>query len=155
AWSRQGFCATRSSNVEVEGTVGVGRAATGRTLVRRLGRERGVGLLLIVAFVLLRIWDPNIVEEVRLKTFDVYQQLRPRQNDQLPIAIVDIDEASLAEYGQWPWPRTRLARLVDRLTEAGAVAIAFDIVFPEPDRTSPNLLADSIENIDDATRAVL
>jgi adenylate cyclase len=132
-----------------------GWVATAQALVRRLGRERTVGLLLIVGFVLLRIWDPNIVEDIRLKTFDVYQQLRPRQYDALPIAIVDIDEASLAEYGQWPWPRTRLAKLVDRLTESGAVAIAFDIVFPEPDRTSPNLLADSIENIDEATRAVL
>lgn len=106
-------------------------------------------------FVGLRIWDPSVIQEIRLKAFDNYQKLRPRDYQELPVVIVDIDETSLARYGQWPWPRTRLAMLTDRLTEAGAVAIAFDIVFPEPDRTSPDLLADSMEHIDEATRAVL
>jgi adenylate cyclase len=128
---------------------------TGRALARRLGFDRLIGLLLLGLFASLRIWDPGIVEEVRLKAFDIYQVLHPRAHQELPVAIVDIDEASLAEYGQWPWPRTRLAALVDRLTAAGAVAIAFDIVFPEPDRTSPNLLADSIDHLDEATRAIL
>ena len=50
--------------------------------------------------------------------------------------IVDIDEEALAEYGQWPWPRTIVARLVDKLTEQGAAVIAFDVVFAEPDRSS-------------------
>ena len=54
---------------------------------------------------------------------------------------IDIDETSIEKYGQWPWPRNLLARLVDRLTEAGSAVIAFDIVFSEADRTSPkNLL---------------
>ena len=51
--------------------------------------------------------------------------------------IVDIDEESLKEIGQWPWPRTVLADLVDKLAANGAAAIGFDIVFPEPDRMSP------------------
>jgi CHASE2 domain-containing sensor protein len=51
--------------------------------------------------------------------------------------IIDIDEDSLSSYGQWPWPRTRIAELVTRLTELGALAIAFDIIFAEPDRLSP------------------
>ena len=129
--------------------------AARRDLGRAIGFRRGVGLLLMGMFVSLRIWDPGIVAEVRLKAFDIYQELHPRDHQQLPVAIVDIDEASLAKYGQWPWPRTRLAMLVDRLTEAGAAAIAFDIVFPEANRTSPDLLADSIEHIDEATRTAL
>jgi adenylate cyclase len=52
------------------------------------------------------------------------------------VRIVDIDEDALAEYGQWPWPRTIVARLVDKLTEQGALVIAFDVVFAEPDRSS-------------------
>ncbi|MGV3491905.1 MAG: CHASE2 domain-containing protein [Devosia sp.] len=68
--------------------------------------------------------------------FDAYQRLLPRAEAGAPVAVVDIDEASIAELGQWPWPRTTMARLVDRLGEAGAATIAFDIVFPEPDRTS-------------------
>jgi adenylate cyclase len=123
--------------------------------IRQIGPERAVGLLLIGMLVSLRIWDPALVEEIRLKTFDIYQEISPRQRQNLPVTIVDIDEASLARFGQWPWPRTRLAAMVDKLTAAGAVAIAFDVVFPEPDRTSPDLLADSIERLDEATRAVL
>src|SRR5262249_22288126 len=115
---------------------------------RQLGFERTIGLLLIGLFVTLRLWDPAIVEEIRLKSFDIYQELRPRAQQQLPVAIVDIDEASLAKYGQWPWPRTRLAAMIDRLTQAGAAAIALDVVFPEPDRTSPDIIADSIDNLD-------
>lgn len=126
-----------------------------RLFIRQIGPERAVGLLLMGMLVSLRIWDPALVEEVRLKTFDLYQEISPRQHRELPVAIVDIDEASLSKFGQWPWPRTRLAAMVDRLTAAGAVAIAFDVVFPEPDRTSPDLLADSIERLDEATRAAL
>jgi adenylate cyclase len=55
----------------------------------------------------------------------------------LPVRIVDIDEDSLKQIGQWPWPRTVLATLVQKLTANGAAAIGFDIVFPEPDRMSP------------------
>jgi adenylate cyclase len=70
--------------------------------------------------------------------FDTYQQIRPRSFDaSLPVRIVDIDEESLKRIGQWPWPRTVLAKLVETLTADGAAAIGFDIVFPEPDRLSP------------------
>ena len=55
----------------------------------------------------------------------------------MPVKIVDIDDASLARIGQWPWPRTQLAELLERLTQAGAAAIAFDMVFAERDRSSP------------------
>ena len=50
------------------------------------------------------------------------------------IVIVDIDEASLAREGRWPWSRQRLGELVQALAEAGAVVVAFDVVFPEPER---------------------
>ena len=52
------------------------------------------------------------------------------------VAILDIDEASLARYGQWPWPRDFLGEVTTRLFEAGVSVVAFDVVFPEPDRTS-------------------
>jgi adenylate cyclase len=51
--------------------------------------------------------------------------------------VVDIDEESLKQVGQWPWPRTVLADLVTKLGQNGAAAIGFDMVFPEPDRMSP------------------
>jgi adenylate cyclase len=58
-----------------------------------------------------------------------------------PIRVVDIDDDSLRKIGQWPWPRTTVAQLIDKLREAGSAVIAFDIDFAEPDRTSPKLLS--------------
>ena len=93
-------------------------------------------LALIVA---LRAWDPMPVELMRDLAFDVYQRTKPREQDVKAslVRIVDIDDESLARHGQWPWPRTLIAQLVDKLTEAKVAAIGFDIVFSEPDRLSP------------------
>ena len=92
----------------------------------------------IAAALVLRIWDPSPVARLRAVVFDTYQQISPRQFDPgLPLRIVDIDEESLKRVGQWPWPRTVLAELVKKLTDNGAAAVGFDMVFPEPDRMSP------------------
>src|SRR5579863_3917381 len=119
---------------------------------RWFGLARAVCIVLLFALVPLRVIDPRPLEEVRLRTFDLFQVLRPREQTARPVVIVDIDEASLKEIGQWPWPRTIVADLVTRLTALGAVAIGFDAVFPEPDRTSPNQLASTLRDLDDATR---
>ncbi len=107
------------------------------TPTRLVGRV-ALGLLLA-----LRIWDPAPVEVVRLQSFDQYQRWSPRVRKARPVVIVDIDDSSLAEIGQWPWPRTILADLVDKLFVAGAVAVAFDVVFAEPDRMSPARFAET------------
>ena len=119
------------------------------------GFGRAVGVVWLIAFVSLRILDPAPLEAFRLKVFDYYQWIKPRVSPPQPIAIVDIDEASLREFGQWPWPRTRIADLVTRLTQSGAIVVAFDIVFAEPDRLSPNLVARDFRGLDDETRAKL
>ncbi|MGD0334707.1 MAG: adenylate/guanylate cyclase domain-containing protein [Xanthobacteraceae bacterium] len=119
---------------------------------RQFGLARAVCTLLLLALVPLRIADPRPLEELRLRTFDLLQVLRPRQQTARPVVIADIDEASLKEVGQWPWPRTVVADLVSRLRELGAVAIGFDIVFAEPDRMSPALAAESFRGLDAATR---
>jgi len=93
--------------------------------------------LILVGALVLRAGDPGEVARLRDVAFDTMQRLHPRPySPDLPVRIVDIDEAALAEYGQWPWPRTILAKLVDKLTEKGAAVIAFDAVFAEPDRSS-------------------
>ncbi len=113
----------------------------GWRLGRSFGWARIVALGLVVALLALRIADPVPVQVVRNLTFDVYQQMKPRAPAPFPVAILDVDDPSIAEIGQWPWPRTRFAELVDRATADGAVAIAFDIVFAEPDRLSPPRIA--------------
>jgi adenylate cyclase len=119
---------------------------------RKFGLTRAICVLLLLALVPLRVLDPPPLQEVRLRTFDFYQSLRPRQTESRPVVIVDIDEASLKEIGQWPWPRTIVADLVTQLTQLGAVAIGFDVLFAEPDRMSPSIAATSFRNLDEETR---
>lgn len=108
--------------------------------MRKLG-FMAVGLLMVVLVVALRIVDPYPVRAARLFYFDYLQRLDPRPFAELPVRVVDIDEASLAAVGQWPWPRDRLAELVRRLSDDyGAAVIAFDVLFPEPDRLSVSRL---------------
>ena len=96
-----------------------------------------VALLVLVNALLLRAIDPSELGRLRDFAFDSFQRLKPRTyHPETPVRIVDIDEVALAQYGQWPWPRTIVARLIDRLTEKGAAVIAFDVVFAEPDRSS-------------------
>lgn len=83
---------------------------------------------------------PLPLQKLHNAVFDQFQRWQPREYREAPVRIIDLDEASLARLGQWPWPRTRVAELVDKLREAGTAAIVFDVLFAEPDRTSPALL---------------
>ena len=97
-----------------------------------------IGVAVLAACTALRATDPGPLSSLRGSGFDSLQRLWPRSlAEPQPVRIVDIDEASLAEVGQWPWPRTTLATLTDELMDMGAAAVAFDMVFPEPDRMSP------------------
>jgi adenylate cyclase len=99
-------------------------------------------LAILVGATLIRIADPFFVQALRLIAFDSYQKLAPAPYDpQTPVKIVDIDEDSLARIGQWPWPRTTIADLLTRIGQSGAAVIAFDMMFSEPDRTSPEQAA--------------
>ena len=96
-----------------------------------------VPLAILLTCIFLRWQDVPFVDQLRLSVFDTYQRISPRTYEDVGVRIVDIDERSLEELGQWPWPRTRLAGLLYRLRSAGAQVVGFDIVFAEPDRTSP------------------
>ncbi|HVX98866.1 MAG TPA: adenylate/guanylate cyclase domain-containing protein [Pseudorhodoplanes sp.] len=120
-------------------------------LAKKFGVRRTAGLILLATLVALRIYDPLPLESLRLKSFDIYQIIKPRDAELRPVVIVDIDEASLRELGQWPWPRTLVADLVTKLSEMGSAGIAFDVIFAEEDRLSPARAADSFRNIDDET----
>jgi adenylate cyclase len=107
-----------------------------------------LGLLIVVVLTLLRASDPPLLRTARDLTFDQYQRLVPRKFENVPVRVIDIDEASLREFGQWPWPRNRIAALVDKLASLGASAIAFDVLFAEPDRLSPRNVIRDIPGID-------
>ena len=97
---------------------------------------------------IIRIADPEITEVLRLKYFDQLQKYSTRITDgHTYTVIVDIDEKSLEEIGQWPWSRTVLAELFKKCAESGMLVMGLDILFAEPDRTSPNLIAKEIEKL--------
>ena len=126
--------------------------------LRRPGLTAGgrlLALAILAGFLALRIADPQVVEELRLRTFDFYQRISMRPPGPQPVAIVDVDEASLREFGQWPWPRTLIGDLITNIARGGAVAVAFDIIFPEADRTSPGVIARQIRGLDPETKAKL
>lgn len=99
------------------------------------------GLATVSVVAGLRIFDPGPVAQLRHALFDQYQRIAPRPYESAPVRVVDIDDDSLARLGQWPWPRTLVAAMVERLAEFGASAIVFTVVFAEPDRTSPASMA--------------
>ena len=108
-------------------------------------RLRLISILFSAVVMMLGVWaelsEPWFVSYLHNAVFDQYQRSKPRPYQPVPVRIVDVDEATLAKLGQWPWPRTKVARLVIELRKLGASAIAFDVLFSEPDRTSPTWLA--------------
>jgi adenylate cyclase len=110
----------------------------------RLRRGGVVDLLpfavLLVAVAARLYAAPELIDRLSFVAFDLYQRAAPRESADLPIRIVDLDDASLRRIGQWPWSRAIVAKLIDRLRDDGAAIIALDIDFAEPDRTSPRLL---------------
>lgn len=119
------------------------------TLVRR-GRLIAAVLLGVLLF--LRIVDAVPVQIPRLWGFDLQILLRERSPDPSPVMAVDVDDASLAALGQWPWPRRHLVDLVDRLAAAGARTVAFNILFSEQDRMSPGALSRALPGLGDDLR---
>ena len=100
-------------------------------------------LLLIAITAGLAYRQPQAYDALRNFAFDTFQRLDPPPYDPaLPVRVLAVDETSLDRFGQWPWPRTRIATMVRQLRAMGASAVAFDILFAEPDRSSlENVLA--------------
>jgi CHASE2 domain len=111
---------------------------------------------LVALAIALRMADPALIERPRLAFFDFLQSAWPQSHHDSRVVIVDIDEASLASVGQWPWPRSIVARLTAAIAAMEPAVIGIDILFPESDRLSPEQFARSLPAaIDDATRAQL
>ena len=113
---------------------------------RRLGWL--LALIMMVLGIGLRLLDPAPIQALRGLVFDAYQKFDPRPYKPSPIRIIDIDDESLSRLGQWPWPRTVLGEMVERLRQAGVATIGFNVVFAESDRTSPARMIESIRNLD-------
>lgn len=98
-------------------------------------RALGAGVLALC--LLLVALEPAPMAWLRDAVFDGYQKLMPRERGSAPAVVVEIDERSLDARGQWPWPRTLAAELIQAIAAAGPAAIGVDILFIEPDRSTP------------------
>jgi len=131
-----------------------------KNLVKRLSlfpniwvKGRLLALIVMTIALFLQISDPPVLKKFRHQVFDAYQQWKPRiAIAPRQVTIIDIDDASLLEMGQWPWPRRYLADLVNKLNDMGALVVGFDMLFSEKDRLSPENL---IESLDHAPKEVL
>lgn len=115
---------------------------------RRLERGRVMllvsGLTLSLVMTVLYAARPIFFEYLDIKLYDtMLRRVHSKQTSGVPV-IVDIDENTLKELGQWPWPRYRIARLLQGIHELGADAVALDMVFSEPDRTSLAVLQEEM-----------
>ena len=107
---------------------------------RQLALVFFAGLFCTVLISWLYIQRPVFLKTLDFKLYDLLlRSTHTTETTGVPV-IVDLDERSLAMYGQWPWPRYRVALLMAKIREAGALAVGLDMVFAEEDRTSPKVL---------------
>ncbi len=92
------------------------------------------------------IFLPQVFQIINLNSIDVILQSSVRQEPETEVMIVEIDEASLKSYGQWPWPRSLLADLLQKIADAEPAAVGVNIVFAERDRTSPVIWQQTLKN---------
>ena len=130
-----------------------------RILVAGQGRPAAAGILFWVIFASLMSeadlpawWNDSLSGQAvelgakpfktgRQFLFDGYQKTFPRKPQSQPVTIVAIDEQSLKQIGQWPWPRNRLAELIDAIGQHQPAAVGLDLFMPEADQTSPERVA--------------
>ncbi len=117
-------------------------------LLTRRGFQVFLLLLLLIGAIYVQFDNPAPLRRLRAMTFDYYNKALPRKpgND---VVIIDIDEESLRRIGQWPWPRSVIGDIPVELAKLGVKSTTFDIVFAEPDRTSPSVIAKSLPQTPD------
>ena len=110
-----------------------------------------LGFLITLLGCVLELHPPKVLRQLEYSFYDVLLRATHNRLGSSRVAIVDVDEASLKVFGQWPWPRYRLALLLEKIQSLGASSVAFDMILAEADRTSPGSLRAQIlreRNID-------
>ncbi|MBM3567880.1 MAG: adenylate/guanylate cyclase domain-containing protein [Alphaproteobacteria bacterium] len=129
-----------------------------KRIAKRVLSAQSAILALLLFMVGVQASDIEAIDVLRQRVFDSYHRFSPADLNaalkakNLPprmAMVVDIDEESLAEIGQWPWPRSTVARLLQQINRYQPFAVGFDIVFADPDRMSPPRLAESFSVLDD------
>ncbi|MBN1471919.1 MAG: CHASE2 domain-containing protein [Syntrophaceae bacterium] len=104
------------------------------------------GIFCTLCFAAIFVFSPTLMQRLDYIAYDFLLKKFPNNNPSKKLVIVDIDEKSLSRYGQWPWPRYRVAGLLDKVSAMKPDVIGLDIVFAEPDRTSAGPLLKDLGN---------
>jgi PAS domain S-box-containing protein len=103
-----------------------------------------IGVLLTIIMAAIYIWQPTFLVFLNHKTYDTLLRFVGQDEPSGRVVIVDVDERSVSRYGQWPWPRYRLARLLKGISDLGAVSVAVDFLLSESDRTSLSVIKEEM-----------
>jgi len=103
------------------------------------------GILFSVILFLVSLAKPTLTDFLHNRVYDALLSGNAGQPSPVPV-IVDIDEKSLRQYGQWPWPRYRIAILLDKLRSLGTLSIGLDMLFAEEDRSSIELIGKELSH---------
>ena len=95
------------------------------------------GIFLLIFLVLIKIQDSNFVRKIENISYDAYQSLFIEKSTFDEVVIIDIDEKSIGEIGQFPWRRDIFADLIQKLNQYGVSIITFDVFFSEEDKQNP------------------
>lgn len=99
-----------------------------------------MGVLVTIIMAAIYLWQPTFLVFLNLKTYDTLLRFVGQTKISDKIAIVNVDESSVARYGQWPWPHYRLAKLLNAINDLGAASVVVDFLLSEPDRTSLSVI---------------
>ncbi|MDA0240295.1 MAG: CHASE2 domain-containing protein [Proteobacteria bacterium] len=110
-------------------------------------------LILVLIFQVAAVGDD--FSRLRYAVFDLYHRAQPRTVENFPVVIVAVDQKSLSRYGQWPWPRTLVAELIEKTSKLSPLAIGLDVIFAEADRSSLKELSTSHPDLSDAVSRYL
>jgi adenylate cyclase len=92
-----------------------------------------IGVIIVGVLLTIDLFHPALLEFADLKVFDLRLDARVRPPQTGKVAIITIDDSSIAQLGQWPWPRNVMGRLVHSLGDYKVAVIGMDLIFSEAD----------------------
>lgn len=117
-----------------------------------LNTTRNIGIILFSLLLHLYFYNSEHIKKFDYEFYDflaIYSDKLEKKKDGFYTVIIDIDEKSLQELGQWPWPRVVDAQIIDTINAMHPSAIGVNILFPERDRVSPLSIQEFYKNFFD------
>lgn len=111
--------------------------------------------LAAIAMTTLLSTPPNLLGGLREHYYDLLQRVVEVQRERSPVVIVAIDDASISQYGRWPWSRIQVADLLEEVLAHNPAAVGFDVIFPEEEVPIVDQILDLYPQLDDEERLAL